>query len=404
MKVLMLGWELPPHNAGGMGVECYRLCRALSKKGVDIEFILPYTADHSNIDFMKINPTHHQTITQLASAGSVYESFKYLLPNGEFNSLDLHGQVSMYEEAVAHIAEVAEFDVIHAHDWLTCRAAVRAKMVSGRPLIVHMHSLESDRAGRPGGGNPMVREIEELGMQMADRVVAVSNVTKNNIIREYGIPADKIEVVHNNIDVSALVPATGDNTYAYLKQMKQHGYRVVGNVGRFTVQKGLPHLLRAFSIAAKYAPKSFLVLVGSGEQYYELIELAAELGIGKQVLFTGFQRGKQWRDAFAIADLFVLPSPTEPFALTVLEAIGYGTPVLVSKETGVAEVIKNALRVDYWDHNEMANQIASVLRNDPLRDELLKNSYSELDHMSRSDSTADKLMSLYGRQMAGAAA
>ncbi len=399
----MLGWELPPHNAGGMGVECYRLCKALSKKGVDIQFILPYTAEH-NVDFMKINPTHSQTVVQVKSVGSVYESFRYVQTSGEISTLDLYGQVSLYEDAVERIARLATFDVIHAHDWLTCRAAIRAKMASGKPMIVHMHSIESDRSGRSFGGNPMVREIEELGLQMADRIVAVSQVTKNNIMREYGIPDDKIDVVHNNIDISALMPSSGVNAYSYISEMKQHGYRVVVNVGRFTVQKGLPHLLRAFSIAAQYAPKSLLLLVGAGEQYYELIELAAELGIGKQVLFTGFQRGKTWRDAFAIADLFVLPSPTEPFALTVLEAIGYGTPVLVSKETGVAEVIRNALSVDYWDHDEMANQIASVLRHDPLRDELHKNSYHELERMSRSDATADKLMRVYDKQLAGALA
>lgn len=398
---MMLGWELPPHNAGGMGVECYRLCKALSKKGVDIEFVLPYTADHSDVDFMTINPAHSQTVVQLTSTGTVYEGFKYVLSTGEINTRDLYGQVTMYEDAVERIVKMAEFDVIHAHDWLTCRAAVRAKMVSGKPLIIHMHSLESDRSGRPFGGNPMVREIEELGLHMADRIIAVSNVTKNNIMREYGIPEDKIEVVHNNIDIDALVPASGENAYAYISEMKKQGYRVVVNVGRFTIQKGLQHLLRGFSIASHYAPKSLLLLVGSGEQYHELIEMAADLGIGNKVLFTGFQRGKTWRDAFAIADLFVLPSPTEPFALTALEAIGYGTPVLVSKETGVAEVIKNALRVDYWDHHEMANQIAAVMRHDPLRDELHKNSYAELERTSTNDTTADKLMSLYNRQMSG---
>jgi glycosyltransferase involved in cell wall biosynthesis len=404
MKVLMLGWELPPHNAGGMGVECYRLCKALAKKGVTIEFILPYTADHSDVDFMKINPAHPQSVTQVMSAGSVYETFKYIQPTGEVSSLDMYGQVAQYEHAVERIAMLAEFDVIHAHDWLTCRAAVRAKMVSGKPLIIHMHSLESDRSGQPGGGNPMIREIEELGLLMADRIVAVSRVTKNNIMREYGIPGDKIEVVHNNIDVTALIPSNGENEYAYLARMKQHGYRIVVNVGRMTIQKGLPHLFRAFSIAAQHTPKAILLVVGSGEQYYELIELAAELGIGQQVLFTGFQRGKRWRDAFAIADLFVLPSPTEPFAITALEAIGYGTPILVSKETGVAEVIRNALRVDFWDHDEMANQIAGVLQHDCLRDELHNNSRDELERMSRNDATADKLMAVYNKHLAGAVA
>lgn len=399
----MLGWELPPHNAGGMGVECYRLCKALSKKGVDIEFILPYTAEHG-IDFMKINPTHAQSPVEVAKAGTVYETFRYVLPSGKATPLDMYGQVAQYERAVEKIVQLAEFDVIHAHDWLTCRAAVRAKMVSGKPLLLHMHTVESDRSGQPHGGNPLIREIEALGLQLADRVIAVSNVTKRNIIREYGVPADKIDVVHNNIDIDALLPASGENEYAFLTRMKQHGHRVVVNVGRLTIQKGLTHLLHAFSIAVRYAPKSFLLIVGSGEQYFELIELAAELGIGDKVLFTEFQRGKRWRDAFAVADLFVLPSPTEPFALTALEAIGYGTPVLISKETGVSEVIRNALSVDYWDHHEMANKMAAVLQHDPLRNELHRNALQELEKMSRADPGTDKLRRLYEKQTVGATA
>jgi glycosyltransferase involved in cell wall biosynthesis len=393
-----------------MGVECYRLCKALAKKGVDIEFILPYTADHHNIDFMKVNAAHPQTVVEVTQAGSYYDSFRYVdvhRANNDcrkglatFSKLDLYGQVAMYEEAVGRIVQLAEFDVIHAHDWLTCRAAIRAKMISGKPLVIHIHSLESDRSGQIGGGNPLVREIEALGLQLADKIIAVSQVTKNNIIREYDIPAEKIEVVHNNLDVSALIPTSGDNAYTYLTQMKKDGYRVVVNVGRLTIQKGLSHLLESFAIACRYTPKAFLLIVGKGEQFQELIELAAQLGIGKQVIFTDFQRGKRWRDAFAIADLFVLPSPTEPFAITALEAIGYGTPILVSKETGVAEVICNALRVDFWDHNEMANKIAAVLQNDPLRDELHQNAYHELEQMSYGDTTADRLSSVYERQLA----
>jgi glycogen(starch) synthase len=410
MKILMLGWELPPNIVGGMGVECFRLCKALSKKGADIEFILPYTADHSSINFMKVNAAHRQDITAVLEAGNVYESYRYQSSQGKFaqggntGKMDLYGQVMAYEESIGKIVELASFDVIHAHDWLTCRAAVRAKMISGKPLIVHMHSIESDRSGQPHGGNPFVREIEALGLQMADKIIAVSNVTKRGIVREYGIPAEKIEVVHNNLDVSALIPSSGRNDYTYLTRMKENGYRVVVNVGRLTVQKGLPHLLQAFSIAARYVPKSLLLIVGKGEQHQELLQLAAELGIGNKVIFTGFQSGKPWRDAFDIGDLFVLPSPTEPFALTALEAIGYGTPILVSKETGVAEVIHNALRVDYWDHNEMANKIAGVLQNDPLRDELHKNSLQELERMSYDDSTADKLMNVYERHLQGAMA
>lgn len=396
----MLGWELPPHNSGGLGVACYDLCKALSKKGVDIEFILPYTADHSDIDFMKVNAAHPQDVEQVLKSGIAYDSFKYLTKTGEVRWLDMFGQTSLYEEAVGRIVQVAEFDVIHAHDWLTCRAGLRAKMISGKPLIVHFHSIEADRSGQPHGGNPLVREIEGLSLLLADHIIAVSQYTKDAIVREYGIPAGKIEVVHNSIEPSSVVPLDGNNAYRYLEAMKAHGYRVVVNVGRLSIQKGLPNLLRAFARVAERAPKTFLLIVGSGDQYFELLLLAAELGIGDKVLFTEFQRGKNWRDAFAIGDLFVMPSVSEPFGITALEAIGYGTPTLISKQSGVSEVLRNVLKVDFWDIDEMANKITAVVQNDALRDELHAQSFREWQRLSWEQS-AEKLLPIYEKYLQG---
>lgn len=393
MKVLMLGWELPPHNSGGLGVACYHLCKALSDKGADIEFVLPYTAEH-NIDFMSINAAHPQDVQAVLKAGIAYDSFKYVKHNGDIENVDLFGQSAIYEQAVERIVKLASFDVIHAHDWLTCRAAIRAKELSGKPLFVHFHSVESDRAGKSHGGNPIVREIESLALHIADRIIAVSNHTKNAIVREYGIPADKIEVLHNSVSDEMLVAESGDNAYKYLASMKEQGYRVVANVGRLTIQKGLPNLLQAFRYVVDRNPKTILLIVGSGEQYYELLELAAQLELSQNVVFTEFQRGKRYRDAYTIADLFVMPSVSEPFGLTPLEAIGYGTPVLVSKQAGVTEVINNCLKVDYWDVHEMANQISAVVENDSLRDELHNNAYKEYQRMSWNNA-ADKLYDIY---------
>ncbi len=393
MKVLMLGWELPPHNSGGLGVACFQLCKSLSEKGADIEFILPYTAQH-DIDFMHINAAHPQDVEQVLRAGIAYDSFKYVKKTGEIEDIDIFGQSAIYEKAVERIVELAEFDVIHAHDWLTCRAALRAKELTGKPLIIHIHSIESDRAGSNHGGNPIVREIEELAMLLADRIIAVSMHTKQAIIREYGIPEDKIEVVHNSFDASSLVPADGENAYLYLKKMKQAGYKVAASIGRLTIQKGLPNLLRAFQAVVARDPKTLLLIVGSGEQKYELMGLAAELGISTNVLFTDFQRGKTYRDAYAIADLFVMPSVSEPFGLTPLEAIGYGTPALISKQSGVSEVIKNCLKVDYWDITEMANLISTALEHPSLRHELLKHAQQEYERLSW-DNAADRLLKIY---------
>jgi glycogen synthase len=392
MKVLMLGWELPPHNSGGLGIACYQLCKALSKKQVDIEFILPYQADHG-VEFMNVTAAHPQGITEVLRSGIAYDSYKYIYEDGHEEWLDIYQQQQLYEHAVAALTEEREFDIVHAHDWLTFRAAMRIKEQRNCPIILHVHSVESDRSGSKHG-NPMVREIEAIALHVADRVIAVSELTKQAIIRDYGVPADKIEVVHNSIDASSIVPLDGDNSYKYLELMKSLGYRVVVNVGRLTIQKGLPNLLRAAQKVVDKNPKTLFLIVGSGEQYYELIDLAAELGIGPNVLFTDFQRGKTWRDAFAVGDLFVMPSVSEPFGLTPLEAIGYDTPSLVSNQSGVSEVLRNCLKVDFWDIDEMANQITAVMQNDDLRDELLANARREFDKLSW-DTVSDKVHNLY---------
>lgn len=392
MKILMLGWELPPYNSGGLGVACYQLCKALSRKDVDIEFVLPYTADHKT-DFMKITPAHPQGIAEILKSGIAYDSYKYVYTDGKEEYLDIFGQQLMYEKSIERVVKESEFDVIHAHDWLTFRAGLRAKQLKNKPLILHVHSIEKDRAGGEHG-NPMVREIEYLSMMLADKVLAVSGHTKKAIVAEYGIPEDKIDILHNSIDLDDILPLQGSNAYAYLEKMKQHGYRVVVNIGRITVQKGLPNLLRAAKEVVAHSPKTIFLIVGSGEQQIELLELAAELGISQNVVFAGFQRGKNWRDAYAIGDLFVMPSISEPFGLTPLEAVGYGTPALISRQSGVAEVLQNCLKVNFWDVDEMANLIASVVQNDSLRDELHTNALKEYERMSWNDA-ADKLVTLY---------
>jgi glycosyltransferase involved in cell wall biosynthesis len=402
MKILMLGWELPPHNSGGLGVACYQLCKALSKRSVDIEFVLPYTAKHG-VDFMQVHSAHPQDVTAVIKAGLAYDSFKYVKETGEIEWIDLFGQSALYEQAVERISLLGAYDVIHAHDWLTCRAAIRAKERTGLPLIVHMHSIEADRAGGHGKGNPLVREIESLALTLADRIVAVSEHTKQMIVREYGVPADKIDVVHNSFEQSDLIPQDGETAYTYLSSLRQQGYRIVASCGRLTMQKGLTNLLHAFKEVVERVPKSVLLVVGDGDQYHELVALSAQLGIAKNVVFTGFLRGKKWRDAFAIADLFVMPSISEPFGLVALEAIGYGTPILVSRQSGAAEVIANCLKVDFWDVAELANQMAAVLQNDCLRDELHANAWREYDRLSW-DTAADKLTDLYERQMRRAVA
>lgn len=397
MKILMLGWELPPHNSGGLGVACYQLCKALSKKGADIEFVVPYQAQH-NIDFMKVTAATPQDVTAVIRSGIAYDSYKYIYADGHEENLGIFSQQELYEHAVAKLIDKRSqnelsFDVIHAHDWLTFRAALRLKQQTNLPLVVHLHSVERDRAGG-NAGNSLVREIESTALLMADKIIAVSQHTKDMIVADYDVPADKIEVVYNSVDKEMLDPLDDVNAYKYLAALKAQGYRVVANVGRLTLQKNLVNLLYAAKEVIARVPKTIFLIVGSGEQYFELIKLAADLGIAKNVIFTAFQRGKNWRDSYAIADLFVMPSISEPFGLTALEAIGYGTPVLMSHQSGVAEIIKNSLKVNFWDVLGMANQIAAVVQNDSLRDELHANAYREYDKLTWSTS-AKTLVDIY---------
>ncbi len=391
MKVLMLGWELPPNNSGGLGVACLQLSKALASAGADIEFILPYSHE-PKYDFMRVTSTHNSAVKSVDMIGN-YDSYRYYLDNGEFIDISAHDQQAAYAHLVGRIVESREFDIIHAHDWLTFRAALLCREKTGKPLILHVHSIERDRAGGKDG-NPLVREIEATAMLLADHVIAVSQRTKDSIVADYHIPADKIEVVHNSIDKSSFESIEDANAYKYLADMKMNGWKVVTNIGRITIQKGLSHLIEAAAEVVKREPKTYFLLVGDGEQRDELLELAAEKGISKNVIFTGFQRGKNWRDAYAISDLFVMPSVSEPFGLTPFEATAYGSPSLVSKQSGVAEVFTNCLKVDFWDINEMANKIVSVIQNPALGQELHTNAWQEYQRLSW-DGAATKIMDRY---------
>lgn len=384
----MLGWELPPHNSGGLGVACLQLCRTLAKKGADISFVVPYDATHT-FSFMEVISAN---IASPSLISGVYDSTHYT-SSSTSKATNLYEVEHHYALSMDSLIDGREFSVIHAHDWLTFRAALRVRELTHKPLILHVHSIESDRAGT-NGGNPMVKEIEQLGFLMADHIIAVSELTKQNIARDYHIPASKISVAHNSIDFEDMDTLDSDNSYQLLHQLKQSGYKVVVNIGRLTIQKGLPHLLAAAKEVIAREPKTVFLIVGSGEQYRELVGLAASFGISRNVIFTGFQRGKAWRDAFGIADLFVMPSISEPFGLTPLEAAVYGTPSLISRQSGVSEVLKNCLKVDYWDTLSMADAIINAVRHDSLRAELSKNVSRELDRLSW-DKAADTVLNRY---------
>jgi glycosyltransferase involved in cell wall biosynthesis len=395
MKILMLGWELPPHNSGGLGVACFQLSRALAGQGVDIDFVLPYDAPH-NIDFMKVTPAMPISAEQLANLGGAYDSHCYHCESDVCEHAypkDLRGQQKRYADFVERYVKKQNPDIIHAHDWLTFEAGMRAKQVTGKPLIAHVHATEFDRSGEHRG-NPLVHEIEYNALQMADRVLAVSQVTKDIIVREYNIPVDKVHVVHNSIDPGEYTDMTFGGSYVYLEEMKKRGYKVVVSLGRLTIQKGLRYLVQAAARVVSMNNKVLFVIAGDGEMRDELIEYAAELGVANNIIFTGFVRGQRWRDAYVIGDMFVMPSVSEPFGLTALEAAGTGNAVLMSKQSGACEVLRSVLKFDFWDTDKLANYILAVADQPVLRDTLVRNVQGEFSRLSWYD-VADKCQSIY---------
>lgn len=391
----MLGWELPPHNSGGLGVACYHLAKALALRGTSIDFVVPYSAKHDNIDFMEV---HNATkLSPLERYGlEAYDSKFTIVENPELSEVkDIRGVQRQYTRYVEALVGKKNYDAIHAHDWLTMEAGMRAKQLTDVPLIVHVHATEYDRAGG-GPGNPIVHEIEYQGLIMADRVIAVSEITKNIIIDKYGIPADKIEVMHNAIDVESFNDGYhyDQRTFRYLEGLKDEGYTIMSAVTRFTIQKGLEYLVRATAKAVSKYDRIALLLAGDGEQRDELIKLASELGISDKVFFTGFVRGKQWRDSFNVSDVFVLSSVSEPFGLTALEAAHHDNALVLTKQSGVSEVLEHTFKYDFWDIDRLADQIVGIATSQALQNSLKQNVAMEYARVSWND-IASQCVAMY---------
>ena len=368
----MLGWELPPHNSGGLGVACFELARALADSGAEIDFVLPHPkiADEPTRPFMNV---HHVPTTQL----TVPEAY-----TGDL--LAVRAVQSEYAEFVTtQVVADNRPDVIHAHDWLTFEAGVIAKLHTGAPLVAHVHATEFDRAGG-NQGNPLIHEVELHGLTMADRIIAVSYATKQLIVDRYHIPADKIEVAHNSVDLEGIVSQSlpEQTLYTYARSMQDEGYKVVVTIGRLTIQKGLIHFLQAAQKALTRYDRLLFVIAGDGEQRNELIQLSADLGISRHVLFTGFLRGAAWRELYDVADIFVMNSVSEPFGLTALEAAVQDTAVLLSKQSGVVEVLSSVLKHDYWDTDRLADELIAVASSDSLREELAKGARRNFERVS----------------------
>jgi len=374
----MFGWEFPPHNSGGLGTACFGLTRAMAARQIEVLFVLPKKvgvsasfmnilfADTKRIKFLEVESSLKPYVT---SEGYLRERDKIL---SDIYGSTLMQEVKRYALRAREIAKKEKFDIIHAHDWLSFLAGVEAKRVSGKPLILHMHATEFDRTGGQGV-NQDVYNIERNAMNYADGIIAVSNFTKQKIVQHYGIPASKIEVVHNGIDECDYV-----NIPDKLSELKKSGQKIVLFAGRITIQKGPEYFIRAAKRVLEVDQNVLFLVAGSGDMERQMMLEAATLGISDRVVFVGFLRGEDLSAAYRIADLFVMPSVSEPFGITPLESIIAGSPVLISKQSGVSEVLTHALKTDFWDTEDMANKILGVISHKSLWQTLWGNSREEV--------------------------
>ena len=465
MKILMLGWEYPPHIAGGLGTACEGLTRALSERGAFIHFVVPHLFGDEGASHMVISDygsapargktlrlgstdrstpadPHLGTTTRFSAFLSPYwsaEQFRAAVSSmqetscgfdiaaedkpganteqlarelleGEVYGIELisalapkrpqpisptgalypHGD-TIFEEVERFTTRVisqmakADFDLIHAHDWMTFPAGVALAQLTGRPLVVHVHSLEQDRSGLFVDKN--IEKIERLGLQSANRIVAVSHYTQNLIERYHDIAHDKIRVVHNGI---------------YPRQAVQ-GYRIkrtwpkqiVLFLGRVTSQKGPDYFVEVANRVVPHIPDVLFVLAGTGDMVPSLVTKVEQLGLSENFLFPGFLSAEEVEEIFSIADLYVMPSVSEPFGISALEAISFDVPAIISKQSGVAEVMQSALKVDFWDLPRMAELIIDVLTRDELRQELISSAKRELKDLHWG-AAAEKTLAIYG--------
>lgn len=423
MKVLMFGWEFPPHISGGLGTACYGLTKGMSSLGdMDIIFVVPKAygdEDQQTIKIIGANDVYlgetlvnYESLLKKISYIEVgsnlvpyaspeeYENLinseksknkKYIntLLGGKFNftggySSDLFQEISNYAIVASQISSQYKFDVIHAHDWLTYPAGIAAKQVSGKPLVIHVHATDFDRSG--GSVNPGVYEIEKRGMDAADRIITVSNLTRNTVIHNYGINPKKIITVYNAVEPS--------ETKTPMDEMSSTDDRIVTFLGRVTLQKGPEYFIEAAYRVLQKMNNVRFVMAGSGELLYRSINRVAALRMGDRFHFTGFLMGEEVKKLFAMTDVYVMPSVSEPFGISPLEAMQSNVPVIISRQSGVSEILKHAIKIDFWDIDAMADAIYGILSYRGLFKYFKKYGKSEVSNL-KWENTASQVREIY---------
>jgi len=345
--------------------------------------------------------THRRLIRRMGEAGELIEEYEETdadpgitpvpAPVAHEYGGELIHQVERYASFCLNAARYLDFDIIHAHDWMTYPAGLWIARASGKPLVVHVHSTEFDRSGEHV--NQQVYDIERRGMHGAMKVICVSQLTKNSVMHRYAVPEEMAEVVYNGVQI--------DTAEAGITGIKRRD-KIVLYFGRITFQKGPEYFLRAAKRVLEHSDDIIFVVAGSGDMAQHMIEMAAHMGIGHKVLFTGFLRGDDIKKVFAMADLYVMPSISEPFGIAPLEAMSNDVPVIISKSSGVSEVLSHALKVDFWDVDDMANKIIAVLRHPPLSQTLREHGRMEVRNLTW-DGAAQRCESIYEDVLAGMA-
>ncbi len=409
MKVLMFGWEFPPHISGGLGTACYGLTKGLLHQGVEVVFVVPKAYGDENQHAVRLV---NASDIQINIKDSIYEEYwknisyievgsnlvPYLSPDEFYNLINqtkhsgssthesvvsskyqfsgLYGsnlmeEVQRYALVASTIAKENHFDIIHAHDWLTFPAGIAAKKVSNKPLVIHVHATEFDRSGEKINQN--VYDIERMGMEAADLIIAVSNFTRSIIIERYGITPEKVITVHNAVE-----PINNSENNFEEKHVKE---KIVTFLGRVTFQKGPDYFVEAaYKVLQKDSNVRF-VMAGSGDMLNRMIRRVAQLRISNKFHFTGFLDAENVDKMFSMSDVYVMPSVSEPFGISPLEAMRSNVPVVISKQSGVSEVLRHALKIDFWDIDAMADDIYGLLHYQALSKMFIKFGKDEVDNM-----------------------
>ncbi len=426
MKALMFGWEFPPHISGGLGTACYGLTKALLKADVEILFVVPrmfgdeepgnirlisasevtvdvrdevYKSHENKISIMEIDSTllpysteeeYFHLVEQIESGTRLEQlnlharKFKFMGGYGK----NLMEEVRRYAIVASNIARDNTFDIIHAHDWLTYLAGIEARKVSGKPLVVHMHATEFDRSG--DNINQLVYTIEKAGMEAADMVIAVSHLTRNVVINRYGIDPEKVITVHNGVE-----PPRDSISFNIKRHVDE---KIVTFLGRITYQKGPEYFIEAAYKVLQKDPDVRFVMAGSGDLLPGMIRRVAKLGMATRFHFTGFLKGDDVDRMFGLSDVYVMPSVSEPFGISPLEAMRSSVPVIISKQSGVAEVLNHALKVDYWDVDAIADAIYGVLHYPSMHAMFRNYGKAEVENI-KWDQAGMKVKNIYKRMM-----